>query len=189
MRNTPGPYGEINILEGFNDITQNYMTLHTSGACSFNPPANTQTGTSNNGNTNCQLSNVVGCSVQGPASSYGTPFNENGGGVYAMWWTSDFIRIYIFPRSAIPADIISGRLHPSTWGLPVANFDSKYGKCSIDSNFPPQTIVSFSSYFSPHIHTFNTHVRDHNLTHHAKIVFRHDILRRQCRWQCLDKLH
>ena len=119
------------------------MTLHTGGSCTFDAPANTETGTSNNDNYDCNLDSAtgVGCSVIGPAASYGTAFNDNGGGVYAMEWTSNFIKIYFFPRDSIPSDITAGTPDPSTWGLPAANFDSQYGDCDIDANFPPQTIV------------------------------------------------
>jgi hypothetical protein len=117
------------------------MTLHTGGNCSFDSPTNLQTGISNEGNTNCNLKNPIGCSVQDTAKSYGTPFNQNGGGVFATQWTSNFIKIYFFPRNAIPADITSGNPDPSKWGLPAANFDTAYGNCNIDSQFPEQTIV------------------------------------------------
>ena len=147
IRNGAGTYGEIDIIEGFNDITQNYITLHTGGACTFDPPANTETGTSNNDNYDCNLNSAtgVGCSVIAPSGSYGTPFNANGGGVYAMEWTSSLIQIWFFPRSKIPADITSGNPNPSNWGLPTANFNSQYGNCDIDANFPAQTIVSLYS--------------------------------------------
>jgi hypothetical protein len=59
-----------------------------------------------------------------------------------MEWTSELINIYFFPRNAIPADITSGNPDPSGWGLPTANFESQYGNCDIDANFPAQTIVS-----------------------------------------------
>jgi hypothetical protein len=78
----------------------------------------------------------------GPAGSYGASFNNNGGGVYALEWTSNWLRVYFFPRNAIPLDIKTGHPNPSLWGLPTANFDSQYGDCDIDANFPPQTIVS-----------------------------------------------
>lgn len=118
------------------------MTLHTSGNCSFNPPASYESGASNNNNYDCKLNNPVGCSVEGPVGSYGSSFNAQGGGVFAMEWTSTFIRIYLFPRSAIPADITAGKPDPSSWGVAAADFDSQYGDCDIDANFPPQTIVS-----------------------------------------------
>ena len=142
IRNGDGPYGEIDLLEGFSDISTAYTTLHTdpSSTCTFSPPADQETGSSNQDSTDC--AGDVGCSVIGTDGSYGTSFNENGGGVYAMEWTSDLINIYFFPRNAIPADITSGNPDPSGWGLPTANFESQYGNCDIDANFPAQTIVS-----------------------------------------------
>ncbi|PQE09322.1 hypothetical protein CJF31_00004158 [Rutstroemia sp. NJR-2017a BVV2] len=135
------PYGEIDILEGANGVTQNYVSLHTDGACTFNPPTTVQRGKINEGNTNCKInSNGAGCSVEGTANSFGTPFNKNGGGVYAMEWTSTYIRVWFFSRNNIPADITSGNPTPSGWGLPMANFDSAHGNCDIDANFPAQTI-------------------------------------------------
>lgn len=153
IRNTPGtPYGEIDIMEGFSDITQAYTTLHTQnvdGNCTFTPPANTEIGTSNQDSYDC--GGDIGCSVIGQEGSYGTPMNENGGGVYAMEWTSDFINIYFFPRNAIPADITSRNPEPSSWGTPTANFESQYGDCDIDVHFPAQTIVS-ASLLIPFLH-------------------------------------
>lgn len=118
------------------------MSLHTGSNCTLNPPANHQSGVSNNDNYDCQLNNPVGCSVEGPVGSYGSSFNAQGGGVFAMEWTSTFITIYYFPRNAIPADITAGKPNPGSWGVPAADFDSQYGDCDIDANFPPQTIVS-----------------------------------------------
>ena len=130
------------VYEGFNDIEQVYMTLHTSGNCTFNPPAYGESGISNNNNYDCQLDNPVGCSVEGPVGSYGSFLNAQGGGVFAMEWTSTFIRVYFFPRNAIPADITAGNPDPRSWGVPAADFDSQNGDCDIDANFPPQTTVS-----------------------------------------------
>ncbi|TVY82219.1 putative endo-1,3(4)-beta-glucanase [Lachnellula suecica] len=139
IRNGQGTYGEIDILESFSDNTIAFSTLHTAGQCTFNAPSSTQLGTPNEDDYDCNLS-TPGCSVKGPAGSYGDPFNAGGGGVYAMQWTSDFIKIFFFPRSAIPADIIAGNPDPTQWGLPTANFDTAFGDCDIDACFPPQTI-------------------------------------------------
>ena len=57
-----------------------------------------------------------------------------------MWWTSSFIKIYFFSRNSIPQDIQRGRPNPQGWGKPMADFDSQYGNCDMDANFPPQTI-------------------------------------------------
>ncbi|QSZ31492.1 hypothetical protein DSL72_001059 [Monilinia vaccinii-corymbosi] len=138
IRNGEGPYGEIDILEGANDVTEAFISLHTEDSCTFTSAP--QVGTLNNGNIDCQLSNGVGCSVRSSANSYGTPFNNGGGGVYAMQWTSTFIRVWFFPRNLIPADITAGSPDPIQWGLPTANFESADGGCDIDANFPAQTV-------------------------------------------------
>lgn len=144
-KDTPG-YGEIDIVESYSTLTNSFMTLHTQGECSFVPPTNAndkiQTGEPSEHGTNCQLDTGNGCSVVGPEGAYGDPFNAQGGGVYAMEWNEDFIRIYYFPRNAIPADIKADTPDPSKWGLPSASFEKQHGGCDIASNFPAQTIVS-----------------------------------------------
>jgi hypothetical protein len=143
IRNGDGSYGEIDIIEGFSDITNTYTTLHTDSSnyvCTFNPPSTDQTGTSNQGSTDC--GSDIGCSVIGVEGSYGTPFNQQGGGVYAMEWTSNLINIFYWPRDSIPADITAETPDPTSWGTPMASYESQYGNCDIDNNFPTQTIVS-----------------------------------------------
>ncbi|KAG9993876.1 hypothetical protein KCU78_g18694, partial [Aureobasidium melanogenum] len=67
-------------------------------------------------------------------TGYGDGFNANGGGVYAMQWTSEFMKVWFFPRNAIPASISSGSPSPALdFGTPVGNFDG--GSCDIDSHF------------------------------------------------------
>ncbi len=119
------PYtGEIDIMEGVNLLTQNAMSLHTSVNFTITADATTQTGSL--GGTNCAFyppdGNGVGCGViDQRTTSYGSGFNAIGGGVYAMQWTSDFIKVWFFPRSAIPADITNKVPNPSSWGLPAAD--------------------------------------------------------------------
>ncbi|KAH6712267.1 glycoside hydrolase family 16 protein [Leptodontidium sp. MPI-SDFR-AT-0119] len=144
--NSPGVYGEIDILEGFNDITRNFISLHTSANCTFKSPPNKQTGESNNNNYDCNLSAAAGCSVHAPEGSYGASFNKLGGGVYALQWASRFIKIFFFPRGSIPADIIAGKPNPGKWGLPNANFDSRHGHCDVDESFQAQTIFFDSTF-------------------------------------------
>jgi len=122
--------GEIDIIEGVNTHTVDSTTLHTSNGCSMakeNPAI--FSGTWANGThgpaTNCFVNapgqaNNQGCGIVGLGSSYGTPFNAGGGGVYATEWNSTLIRMYFWPRSRIPADITTP--DPSTWGKPYAWF-------------------------------------------------------------------
>lgn len=45
----------------------------------------------------------VGCGIKD--FTYGEGFNQGGGGVYAMEWTSDGISVWFFPRRHIPRDL------------------------------------------------------------------------------------
>lgn len=121
------------------------MSIHTKPGCTM--PANYNATASLSAGTNCDaiatgstgrlvqilqvlhclmLWNLKGCGLRSAtANNYGTPFNSNGGGVYAMVWDaagSDGIRVFFFPRSSIPADISFGMPQPNGWGIPQARW-------------------------------------------------------------------
>ncbi|KKY18930.1 hypothetical protein UCRPC4_g04690 [Phaeomoniella chlamydospora] len=143
------PYGgEIDILEQVNLAIQDQSALHTGYTC--NLPG---TGISETGSilaTNCTYdlntgANSAGCQVlSADTTSFGSTFNSNGGGVYAMEWTSSAIKVWFFPRGSIPSDISSGAANPapSGWGTPMANFGSTDSTaCNIDKNFAEHQLV------------------------------------------------
>jgi hypothetical protein len=72
------------------------------------------------------------------SASYGNAFNTNYGGVSATQWDSDFIRVWFWPSGTTPDDIKAGTPNPTTWGLPIANFE---GTCDIDSHFVDNKII------------------------------------------------
>lgn len=76
-------------------------------------------------------------------STYGDSFNAVGGGVYAMDWTSDAIRIWHFPRGSIPQDIVNKAPDPSGWGTPQALFGGGTGlySCDVETSFANMNIV------------------------------------------------
>lgn len=119
--------GEIDIVEGISNYTNNQATIHTNPGCSLsssNPSTLGITGTVVGG-TNCAAAqtNNEGCGVRSSSSvSFGAPFNNNGGGVYAMSWSSDGISVYFFPRGSIPGDIVNETPVPSGWGQPMAHW-------------------------------------------------------------------
>ena len=131
--------GEIDIIEGVNDQSTNEVTLHTSSGCTMSNAGSASGSTLANANCNAGNGND-GCS-QSTASTqgYGTGFNDIGGGVYAMDWTSSAISIYFFPRGSIPSDITSGNPNPSGWGAPQAMFSGP--SCDIDAYFMNHNIV------------------------------------------------
>lgn len=132
--------GEIDIIEGVNDQSQNQMTLHTSDGCSIENSG--FSGTLDTSNCYVDASGQSansGCAIQNSnTQSYGSGFNNAGGGVYATEWTGDAISVWFFPSSSIPSDISSGSPDPTGWGTPAAKFA---GSCDIDSHFNDLQIV------------------------------------------------
>ena len=55
-----------------------------------------------------------------------------------MEWTSTAIRVWIFPRTAIPDSIASGSPDVNAFGVPTANFQ---GSCDIDTHFYNHSLV------------------------------------------------
>jgi len=119
--------GEIDILEGVNDYTNNQATLHTNPGCSLSstdPDALKIAGNVITG-ANCAAGETgnQGCGVRSKdRNSFGPGFNKNGGGVYAMQWDENGIEVYFFPRANIPSDIEDGAPEPNNWGTPLARW-------------------------------------------------------------------
>ncbi|KAH7147102.1 glycoside hydrolase family 16 protein [Dactylonectria estremocensis] len=110
--------GEIDIIEGVNTQVHNTITLHTGSGCYI-----TNEGT-----------------LESTTLNYGNSFNANGGGVYAMEWTSDHISIW--------------------WGLPTARFTGGSG-CNIDIYFMNNNLVfdtTFCGDWAGSAETWNTNL-------------------------------
>ncbi|WOO79688.1 putative glycosidase [Vanrija pseudolonga] len=112
--------GEIDIVEGTQNMTANQMSVHTSSGCTINTSNRVFTG--NALETNCDSTKSgVGCSIVSDSdTSFGHNFNAAGGGVYAMHITTGF-----------PT--------PSAWGLPAGTFDAS--NCNPFQFFQPQVLV------------------------------------------------
>ncbi|KAF2132935.1 glycoside hydrolase family 16 protein [Dothidotthia symphoricarpi CBS 119687] len=134
--------GEIDILEGVNDQTNNGVTLHTGPGCRVS--ANEALFAGDVTTSNCDVDaddqdKNVGCSIQDQSSSsYGAGLNAINGGVYATEWTSDAISVYFFPRGSIPEDVLGDAPDPSGWGKPTAMFSAG---CDIAETFKDHQIV------------------------------------------------
>lgn len=134
--------GEIDILEGVNEYTNNGMTLHTGPGCQIGSDTSQFAGSVTTPNCDVAAEDQgknVGCSIKHPSkNSYGAGLNQNGGGVYATAWNADAISIYFFPRGSIPADVLGDSPDPSAWGKPAAKFA---GACDIEEMFAEQKII------------------------------------------------
>ncbi|KAI0307467.1 concanavalin A-like lectin/glucanase domain-containing protein [Multifurca ochricompacta] len=117
--------GEIDIVEGVNDYTNNQATIHTNAGCVLPTGNVTALGISGTivGGTNCAALETgnQGCGVRASqTNSFGAAFNNGGGGVYAMRWDDSGVAIYFFARNSIPSDITAGAPVPEGWGTPSA---------------------------------------------------------------------
>ncbi|EME88045.1 glycoside hydrolase family 16 protein, partial [Pseudocercospora fijiensis CIRAD86] len=129
-------YGELDVIEFTNDATSNLIALHTAPNCTIAGSGQTGTLLTND----CgEDEGYKGCNISPTQpNSVGTGFNSNGGGVYAVEWTSVAIRVWFFPRNNIPASVTAINPDTSTWGLPAANYE---GSCNIDSYFTNASLV------------------------------------------------
>lgn len=74
--------GEIDILEGINQMTTNQMSLHTAAGCT-QASGVTQTGTTTQTDCNLSVNSNNGCTVIDESTdSYGAGFESAGGGVW-----------------------------------------------------------------------------------------------------------
>jgi hypothetical protein len=131
------PYdGEIDIIEGVNKHEANEIVLHTSGSCSLSSE-NDMTGSMTSSECG-EASGTVGCVVQGKNGTSGAPFNKQGGGVYAMEWTAEFIKIWYFARGEIPTSITNGSPDTTAFGTPMAHLQ---GTCNFHERFKSQKFI------------------------------------------------
>ena len=131
--------GEIDVMEATNQaVDGSQMTLHTTGGCSMDGKRK-ETGKALQKNCNYKKNDNAGCGVESAADGYGTTFNKNGGGVMAMEWRHEGIRMWQFARDSIPTDISSKKPDPTAWGTALADFPNT--DCDIGSHFKNSSIV------------------------------------------------
>lgn len=134
--------GELDIYEGVHLNTYNQITLHSSPGCTPSVGPGGETGR-RVANADCGAGGGYnGCGVMSnSATSYGTAFNTNGGGVYASLWTSSGFKVWYFASRDVPGNIKNGNPDPNSWGTPVANFAG----CDFDAKFRNMNLVSIKN--------------------------------------------
>ncbi|KAK6904976.1 hypothetical protein I203_105795 [Kwoniella mangroviensis CBS 8507] len=127
--------GEIDIVEGIQAMTNN----HTLPGCEINQAPGMYTGQL--GSTNCDsTTGGSGCTIGSDSeTSFGMPFNEAGGGVFAMLWNDSGVRMWDWNRAQIPNDIKSNSPTPDQWGTPRAAWDAS--TCDPYKFFQAQVLV------------------------------------------------
>ncbi|KAJ7599036.1 glycoside hydrolase family 16 protein [Mycena floridula] len=129
--------GEIDIMEGVNNQGPNQV------GCTM-PSSRSELGTPLLNNCDVAATSNSGCGVKFvDTRSYGSVFNSNGGGWYAMERTNSGIKVWFWSRAAgtVPADVSAGgtSINTANWGTPSASFPST--SCNIASKFGPHNII------------------------------------------------
>lgn len=143
----PGTTGEIDVVEVVNGGSQNAMTLHTGPGCNVqNGSTSSSTGTLQTANCDVNApgqSQNSGCSIQaskGMKATAGSDFNANGGGTYALVWTSAKIEVYFFARGEAQPKL-HATPEPQLWTqqghLPLASFQG----CDFDQHVKDLALV------------------------------------------------
>ncbi|KAH9482161.1 putative glycosidase C21B10.07 [Psilocybe cubensis] len=135
--------GEIDIIEGINNMQHNQIALHTPTGC-FQAPNPPQSGTTLE--TDCSTDR--GCIVaETKPNSFGPGFAQAGGGVYAVQMDTSGIYVWFWSRPDVPMNIQTAtstdKMSLSTWGMPSAAYP--VSACNVTQYFPPQNLVLLTS--------------------------------------------
>ncbi|KAK1961396.1 hypothetical protein LY78DRAFT_545612, partial [Colletotrichum sublineola] len=125
--------GEIDIYEGWNDDGISKVVLHTDekiGECRIDGKNMTGTVSKPNcANFAAGQADNEGCAGLNPAAPFGSPE----GGVYAMEWKDDAIRVWGFTHGNVPADLSK----PETFGTPSFTTST----CAADKLFTEAKLI------------------------------------------------
>ncbi|KAH7090144.1 glycoside hydrolase family 16 protein [Auriculariales sp. MPI-PUGE-AT-0066] len=139
--------GEIDIIEGANDILPNLMTIHTTPNCTMQGiSTRVQSGRIKAQDCNAFANGNVGCGVYGSkGNDFGPKLNSGNGGYFAFQRTDDEVNVWFFKRytQGIPADILDPRrtsVNPATWGAPDAHWSSS-NSCDLKAKLAKMKIV------------------------------------------------
>ncbi|KAF2995371.1 hypothetical protein E8E13_003559 [Curvularia kusanoi] len=124
--------GEIDIIEGVNSNAGNTLVLHTDTQCKVDGKG--QSGRQGNDDCAYDSAGAGGCGVaDSTIKSYGTGFNNNGGGHYVTEWQAEGIKIWFIPRGQAPASLSTGEIDTVDLGQPTASFQGP--QCDIEKRF------------------------------------------------------
>lgn len=132
------PYaGEIDIIEQVNQAKADKTSLHTSAGCYVSGKS---TGHMSNNNCDALINGNSGCGIVNPdQKSFGSSFNANNGGAFALLWDDSGIKAWFWEAGSLPSDILAQKPQPTSWGLPYAAFD--FGSACSSSHFHDHTMI------------------------------------------------
>ncbi|TQV99080.1 endo-1,3(4)-beta-glucanase [Cordyceps javanica] len=135
--------GEMDIYENWNLAKYNMVTLHTGnatevGSCTISQENMLNPIITSNCDATFQDENQSANQACATEESRGQ-WGSRSGGVYAMEWTAEHIKLWSWSRDQTPADIKRRQPIPRRWGTP--HFFAGGSSCDIDSHFRDQKLV------------------------------------------------
>ncbi|OAA52132.1 Concanavalin A-like lectin/glucanase [Cordyceps fumosorosea ARSEF 2679] len=137
--------GEVDLYEGWHLAPNNKVALHVGpssaiGQCTLDQSSqNAQVLTGNCDNTFedgvHQWANQGCQSEETQNGIWGSPQ----GGIQALEWTSDFIKIYTWPIGSAPSNIASAQPDTSSWGTPSVQLEKP--NCDTETAFSDQKLL------------------------------------------------
>ena len=124
-------FGEFDVIEGVNGQSFNQVAGHTRKGCSFPNPV--QKATLKTSDCTSPDNENIGCSSAMSPGSFGPTFNQANGGVYAMNWDTNGMKVWFFPRSNIPQDLAAGS--PDLASFPEPDIFYAFGAGTCDPSF------------------------------------------------------
>ncbi|KDQ61179.1 glycoside hydrolase family 16 protein [Jaapia argillacea MUCL 33604] len=141
--------GEIDIVEGVNNQAANLASLHTTSNCQM-PQQRFQSGTTTSTNCDAAVASNTGCGVSfSKVATYGSAFNNAGGGWYVMMRGGGGVKVWFWGRGdpTTPIEIRDGWDDfygaDLSWGFPEASFPigEMGGGCGYEDHFDEHRMV------------------------------------------------
>lgn len=135
--------GEFDIYEGWNLNPHNAPAFHTANSSAYGNCMLTGTGAKASVHTsNCDNGFQGGNQFlnQGCVADDSTgPWGSADGGVFALEWTHDYIKMYNWHPAQAPKNIGDSHADTASWGTPTMYLKSK--DCNIDKHFNAQSLM------------------------------------------------
>ncbi|KAM0333095.1 hypothetical protein ACHAQA_001753 [Verticillium albo-atrum] len=133
--------GELDFYEGWNEQPVNKPAAHTydsyfNGTCTISPLGQTAAVSHYDCDNFAGQWDNQGCTTVATSAD---PWGSAQGGIYAVEWTTEYIKFFSWRHGAEPANVNSATPDTAAWGKPsvlIAN-----NLCNVDSHFADQKLV------------------------------------------------
>ncbi|GAA5907180.1 hypothetical protein JCM5296_004978 [Sporobolomyces johnsonii] len=135
--------GEIDVVEYVSRQSMNSFSVHTGSGCTAGSSGYSgveMLATAQGLDCDADATESQGCGFRTTRNDTAGPgANSNGGGVYALEWSSAGLKAWFFARDDVPSDVTSKNPDPSGWTTPDMFISAS--SCDPSTYFGPQTFI------------------------------------------------